>query len=202
MKLTVISDTHMRHEELGALSGDVLIHCGDVLDLFDSQADDLDRVDDWFGTLDFDLILCIGGNHDFALQERKRLRNAVYLEDQSYAYNGVNFYGSPWVPDLPHHAFHADEGTRKEKWALIPEETDVLITHSAPFGTLDQSRHGRKLGCPFLPVHVDRVKPRYHLFGHVHASGGIVRSGSRMDLNASCYANANEPLRAIHKIEI
>jgi len=30
MKIVVVSDTHGRHDELGLLSGDVLIHCGDA----------------------------------------------------------------------------------------------------------------------------------------------------------------------------
>ena len=41
MRLVIISDTHTMHEELGSLSGDVLIHCGDFCDGFHVHEDDL-----------------------------------------------------------------------------------------------------------------------------------------------------------------
>ena len=59
----MISDTHGWHEELGVLSGDVLIHCGDFEDLFTRDAGTLDRADAWLARQDFGLILCTGGNH-------------------------------------------------------------------------------------------------------------------------------------------
>ena len=34
MKLTIISDTHLDHEKLGVMSGEVLIHCGDIFELY------------------------------------------------------------------------------------------------------------------------------------------------------------------------
>jgi predicted phosphodiesterase len=58
MKLTIISDTHMRHQELGTLNGDVLIHCGDFLKSRETE-DDLDDIDKWFGQQDFKIIICI-----------------------------------------------------------------------------------------------------------------------------------------------
>ena len=72
MKLTIISDTHMRHEELGTLSGDVLIHCGRLSQACAETEDDLDDIDRWFERQDFKLIICIGGNHDFALEARSK----------------------------------------------------------------------------------------------------------------------------------
>ena len=105
MKLVIISDTHGRHDELGTLRGDVLIHCGDSGNGFSRHPDDLDRLDAWFGQQEFERILCIGGNHDFDMQARAErggpvLRNAEYLQDQVHEYRSVRFYGSPWTPEL------------------------------------------------------------------------------------------------------
>jgi len=58
MKISVISDTHNEHEKLGRLSGEVLVHCGDLFNLFGHVDDELERIDEWFGQQDFDLILC------------------------------------------------------------------------------------------------------------------------------------------------
>ncbi len=65
MKITIISDTHGHHEKLGSLRGDVLIHCGDMFNMYSPNNDDIERMDDWFGKQDFEQILCVGGNHDF-----------------------------------------------------------------------------------------------------------------------------------------
>ena len=35
MKIVIISDAHERHDAFGSLEGDVLIHCGDMFDLFE-----------------------------------------------------------------------------------------------------------------------------------------------------------------------
>ena len=105
MKLVIVSDTHGRHDELGILRGDVLIHCGDSGNGFSRQSDDVDGLDAWFGRQEFERILCIGGNHDFDMQARAErggpvLRNAEYLQDQVHEYRSVRFYGSPWTPEL------------------------------------------------------------------------------------------------------
>ena len=182
----------MRHEELGILSGDVLIHCGDMFDLFDKNPADLEKMDLWFSRQRFDLVLCIGGNHDTELEDRhdhpdQPFKNAIYLEDQSVSHNGIVFYGTPWVPFLRDHAFYADEQTLKAKWSAVPENTDVLITHTPPAGMLDQSSRGQELGCWHLAERVPQVAPAIHCFGHVHASAGIRESGNTTFVNASCF---------------
>ena len=48
MKFTIISDTHGEHEKLGVMSGEVLIHCGDMFNMFGGNEDDFERIDDWF----------------------------------------------------------------------------------------------------------------------------------------------------------
>ncbi|MCF7962495.1 MAG: metallophosphoesterase [Pirellula sp.] len=66
----MISDTHGKHEELGTLSGDVLIHCGDFCHGFQNDGAHLAAIDRWFLEQNFERIFCVGGNHDFAAQER------------------------------------------------------------------------------------------------------------------------------------
>ena len=83
MKITVISDTHGKHKDLGVMSGDVLIHCGDMFELYASNNDDVEGIDEWFGLQNFDLILCVGGNHDLDLEKKSRhgvnpFKNAVF----------------------------------------------------------------------------------------------------------------------------
>lgn len=190
MKLSVISDTHLNHDKLGIMSGDVLIHCGDMFNMFNQRDDDFDRMDAWFGCQDFDLILCIGGNHDYELQKRveyveQPFKNAILLNDTGYEYQGIKFFGSPWVPQLVGHAFYACDRELMMQWSKIPGDTDVLITHTPPAGVLDVSSHGLQLGCSFLAENVRRVSPRLHCFGHVHESTGVLKKNKTTYINAA-----------------
>lgn len=103
----------------------------------------------------------------------------TYLCDSSYSIENsdgsiVNFFGSPWQPSFCDWAFNADIGPElAEKWKAIPNDVDVLITHGPPRGILDRNSDGFVCGCPDLRNEVlDRVKPRLHVFGHIHESYG------------------------------
>ena len=62
----------------------------------------------------------------------------------------------------------------QEKWDLIPKDTDILITHMPPHGILDVASSGSNWGCKKLLVHSrDVIKPKVHLFGHVHEGFGM-----------------------------
>jgi Icc-related predicted phosphoesterase len=71
-------------------------------------------------------------------------------------------------------AFSVERGAASRKyWDQIPEGTDVLITHGPPFGTLDKDEiGGPHMGCRDLTRAILRVKPRLHVFGHVHGAYG------------------------------
>lgn len=61
-----------------------------------------------------------------------------------------------------------------------------MITHGPPFGILDHEKGSdRKQGCPELRKAVVRVKPRLHVFGHVHAGYGVMPTKSTLFVNAS-----------------
>ena len=57
---------------------------------------------------------------------------------------------------------------------MIPDSTDVLITHGPPIGVLDLSVYDNiSCGCDnLLDAVTNRVKPRLHIFGHIHEGYG------------------------------
>ena len=191
MRLVVIGDTHGKHEELGVLEGDVLIHCGDFCDGFRKDPSDVGNIDAWFAEQRVDLVLCVGGNHDFGAEERVRtgeqvFKHAVWLLDEAYEHRGVKFYGSPWVPQLQGWAFYLPDVELRAKWSMIPDDTDVLITHTPPYGILDQPRSRQiNCGCAHLLERAREVKPRFHVFGHNHASAGVEKHAGTTFVNAS-----------------
>jgi Icc-related predicted phosphoesterase len=190
LRIVLISDTHGKHEELGTLSGDVLIHCGDFCDGFNNDGAHLASIDDWFLRQEFDQIYCVGGNHDFAAQERHAngipvFENAIFLQDQKHVFGGITFYGTPWLPDLSGWAYYLPENKRRGKWSLIPNDVNILITHTPPFGILDSPRAGGNVGCSYLRSRVREIAPKLHCFGHVHASAGRLVEEKTTFVNAS-----------------
>jgi Icc-related predicted phosphoesterase len=203
MRIVVVSDTHAQHEELGIVTADVLIHCGDGCDGFRRDPADVDRLDEWFSRQRVALVLAIGGNHDFEMERRSRaalpvFSHAVYLEDRCHEHQGCRFYGAPWTPELIGWAFFQDGKTMREKWASVPSDIDVLITHTAPYGILDRNRRGVSLGCRDLLNRLPAIRPRLHVFGHNHASAGAARIGPTLHVNASMvnsrYAISHKPI--------
>ncbi len=190
MRITIISDTHRQHRAFGQLSGDVLIHCGDMFSLFDGDENDLDDIDQWFALQEFEAILCIGGNHDLVLEAKVRkrpdpFRHAIYLQDSDFVLDGIRFWGAPWTPELRGHAFFREDAELCSSWASIPPDTQILITHTPPAGVLDRSSRGLDLGCRYLRQAVTRIAPKLHCFGHVHASAGREQIGATTFINAS-----------------
>jgi Icc-related predicted phosphoesterase len=188
--VTVISDTHLMHESLRLSGGDLLIHCGDMFDLSRRKPSELRKLDSWFGKQPFDKIVCTGGNHDHILEQARArnsqpFRNACYLEDEALQYRGLTIYGAPWLPGLPTHAFHKDRVGLANAWSRVPAGIDILVTHSPPKGILDKSSRGVSFGCPDLARELERISPRVHCFGHVHASAGQTKLGETLFINAS-----------------
>ena len=185
MKLVLISDTHSRHHRVQVPPGDVLIHAGDSCRLgkFWEFRDFLK----WFGAQPHKHKLLLAGNHDKCLMfdmdlchaELKKYPEITYLEDTGIEIDGVKFWGSPWTPKFMNFHFMVQRGEQaRRRWDLIPDNTDILITHGPPIGILDTvNPHPDNLrfmgGCNELMNAVYyRVRPKIHMFGHIHGSYG------------------------------
>ncbi len=86
----------------------------------------------------------------------------------------LKIYGSPWQPEFYNWAFNLPIGPKlQEKWQAIPTEVDILITHGPPKGIRDKAPSGYDCGCPLLREEImNRIKPRLHVFGHIHDGYG------------------------------
>ena len=62
---------------------------------------------------------------------------------------------------------------------MIPDDTDILITHGPPYGILDRTSFYHEgedphVGCKeLLDAVTEKLKLRLHLFGHVHPGHGV-----------------------------
>ena len=203
MKFVALSDTHCRHKEIRLPKGDVLLHAGDFT-YKGHKAEALDFLK-WFADQPFKHKIFIAGNHEFyfekaSAEEIKHLLPAgvVYLNDNGININGINIWGSPVTPWFHDWAFNRKRGAAINKhWKLIPPETDVLLTHGPPYGILDSVINDNQIGCRHLLQRVKIIKPKVHVFGHIHESYGSVVEGGTKFINASIvnesFERANKP---------
>ena len=89
--------------------------------------------------------------------------------------------------------FQHTYGISLEKIALIPQQTDILVSHCPPFGILDKSAFGANMGNEELRKQVEIINPRYHLFGHIHEAYGVYKTSRTTFVNGAV-ADANYEL--------
>ena len=125
----------------------------------------------------------------------------TYLEDQAVTVpGGYKIYGSPWQPEFYNWAFNLSRGEDCAKtWEKIPTDTDILLTHGPPIGHGDECTNNMRAGCvDLLATIADRVKPLFHVFGHIHEGYGATTNGTTVFVNASTctlqYEPTNPPL--------
>lgn len=198
MRLVLISDTHNEHDLIDIPDGDVLIHAGDFTER--GTLDEIEIFNDFLGSLPHKHKIVIAGNHDFAFEKspetaKKIMTNSHYLFDSSIVIDGVKFYGSPWQPWFYGWAFNLERGRElAEKWKLIDKNTDVLITHTPPFGIGDQIKTGENVGCEELIKFIEKIRPKVHVFGHIHDGYGLSSNDYTTFVNASTFDGSFVPI--------
>ena len=215
MIITVISDTHGKHNEItqDLPGGDLLLHAGDISSM--GYQHEVQQFCKWFNNVEnYDHKIFIAGNHDWGFQNNvekimeivNSYKTVTYIQDETVSVGDdkkmVNVYGSPWQPEFYNWAFNLQKNGVElaAKWDAIPDNTDILITHGPAFGVLDtvSGKMWDNLGCQLLTDKIKTIKPKIHLCGHIHSGYGYFFDGDTHFLNASvlneAYQYTNEPL--------
>ena len=85
-------------------------------------------------------------------------------------------------------AFQYPRGSQEHLGTLasLPSDIDILISHGPPYGVGDLRANGRHAGDEELRKIVERrIKPKFHIFGHIHESYGAWTNGETTFINAS-----------------
>jgi len=204
-RFVCISDTHGLHRkmqhDIGSLINpnmdNYLIHAGDITNA--GKEYDVSDFISWFQNIKgFDKKIFCCGNHDLSFESKPSWlqhyindenlwqSDVIYLQDNYFKINSPEFsrpikiYGSPWQPTFFNWAFNlprrGDE--LRNKWNMIPDDTDILITHGPPHGILDfvadkRYNESNNVGCEILLERVLELKPLIHVFGHIHGARGV-----------------------------
>lgn len=192
MRIVAVADTHTFQDDLRRIpDGDVFIHAGDLCR--GGRLDELRIVVAWLHALPHKHKIVVAGNHDWCFVREPQaaieiLGDIVYLQDAEITIDGVRFWGSPWQPEFNDWAFNLPRGEAlARKWALIPTNIEVLITHGPPHGIGDDSGEPLRQGCAELLAAVRRVRPLLHLFGHIHQDGGFWEQEGMCFANVTCW---------------
>ena len=210
LKVTLISDTHTKERNVLVNGGDLILHSGDVMNSGYDWEDLYDFLN-WFSELPYKMKVFIPGNHDRFIENNPvdawKMINEFHdkgvrcLIDDFVEFEGLKIYGSPWQPEFYNWAFNLPRNGEElaEKWAAIPANTDILITHGPAWGYNDTTQYRRDthLGCELLRERIDVIRPKIHLSGHIHSGQGYYYDGHTHHFNASVlnerYNYANLP---------
>ena len=181
MIITAISDMHGNLVDIPKC--DVLCICGDIVGLNDQRSMDAskhwfeNRFVNWINKLPCNKVFVIPGNHDFYIEECYTNSNGLndtllfdietktnnklkFLIDVSYMYEGLKFYGTPWINPIKSRSYWAFEPDQyynnllETKFSKIPIDTDILLSHDNPYNNETLSKYS--------------MNARYHFYGHWH----------------------------------
>ena len=196
IRVVCISDTHTNTPSLPA--GDLLIHAGDLTNA--GTVSEIQSQLDWLDAQPFEHVVAIAGNHDSYFDPRSRVpsdrgkaldfKTVKYLQHSRLTLKfpkhddrKLVLYGAPQIPACGGDEMAFQYARGDDAWSgTVPDDVDILVTHTPPKWHLDLPVG---LGCEFLLGELWRVRPRLHVFGHVH--GGRGRESVQWDRAQKAY---------------
>jgi Icc-related predicted phosphoesterase len=215
MRLIHTSDTHGRFNPLLGI-WDYVVHSGDFCPNFNHGINlesyyqqewlesKTEEIKNWIHGKPF--LFCLG-NHDYLSPGtfEKVLRaggvEAYDLTDKTVLFDGMNFYGFPYVPPINgRYAYELGVPEMTERVdALISESEknyiDIVVAHCPIGGCLDLDSHqnmrfGNQVMTTALDYKWDKNKlPQAYLCGHIHSAHGVTIRNGVLVSNAATYQN-------------
>ena len=210
MKLVCISDTHGKHRQLDLPPGDVLIHAGDWTGGQDIAFVETEDFLSWFEDQPHEHKILIAGNHEVTVERQYKFftellesyPSITYLHNSETVINGIKFYGSPYSNEFYNWAFMEHEFKLQDIWDMIPDDTNVLITHGPAYGCNDRvnNHHGADPHVGSQSLHYRKLELgnslKAHISGHIHEAYGITTTGDILNI---CASILNEHYKLVNK---
>ena len=217
IKIIAISDTHNQLDKVELPEGDILVHGGDLT--MGGSLEEFYKLNVHLGKIKrkYKHILLNAGNHDHLAQGNPKLAkslitNAKLLIDEEITVEGLKFYFSPWSNWFHDWSFNFSESDldngeieATKKYAEIPDDVNVLITHGPAFNLLDKVNNysvknkGRMhVGSTALAKRINELKNlKLSVCAHIHESYGRLESDGKTFVNAAIlneyYQVTNKP---------
>lgn len=200
----------MQWDKIVLPQGDVLVFAGDALG--NGSRPQWDKFVLWLKgqAPAYKVVLVTAGNHDRCLEDMDKSTikaafsgtNIHYLEDEEIVIDGVKFYMYPWTPKFMNWSFMTKPDEARRICAKIPEDVDVLVTHGPPRNILDRTDIGDSVGCQELADRLVVVRPRVHIFGHIHEAYGQQENNGIRHFNVSTCDIRYNPMNPVVVIDL
>jgi len=208
MKIDCLSDTHgiVNISKLEFSDADVLIIAGDISDHRMKKS----KIEDILNEIKkcpHKYKILIAGNHDNFLFDKNMDINfkdygITYLENEYLFIDGIKFFGSPYTQKFCGWWFMHTEEELLNMWDdLLEDDIDVLVTHG-PAKVLDKNYNGESCGSLSLQKMIEKYKPKYHIFGHIHEDNGQYFNEITMSYNVSILDGNYEQSNPVTEIDI
>lgn len=162
----------------------------------------------WLERLPARKIIGVAGNHDLIFEHAPELVPTnlpwTYLQDSGTVCEDIKIWGTPWQPWFFDWAFNGSPEQLHRIWAMIPDDTNILVVHGPPFGFGDAvpERIGvRRTGCPHLLERIQAIQPRLAVFGHIHEGRGQWQIGGTTLANVTMVNAAYMPIYPPWEVE-
>lgn len=208
MRIVAISDTHLYHHRLIIPECDILIHAGD----FSMRADLKDTIEfaAWMNSQPAKTKIVVPGNHDiYCYHERHNSQEifgrTIFVTQERINVQGLSIFCHSWTPEIykddPRWVFTASRTSMIFSGLEQASYCDIVVSHGPPKGILD-SCDEPSVGEAYLFNYVSMIKPRVHIFGHIHESYGHVNIFGTDFYNVSICDGMYNPINPITVIDI
>jgi 3',5'-cyclic AMP phosphodiesterase CpdA len=100
----------------------------------------------------------------------------LYLTSPTGPQTCLKVFGSPSSPGQRGWAFqYWDDEEAARLWSQIPEDADIVITHTPARGHCDRATKDERTGCTQLAERLAVVRPKMHVCGHIHEARDVER---------------------------
>lgn len=223
-KIIAISDTHNRLKDIvdKIPSGDIILHAGDATGRGETW--EVERFCKEYGSLPHKHKIFTPGNHDWLFETdpttaRKLCEDngIICLINESITIEGINIHASPESPWFFSWAFNKARNEKeaefrhidliKPYWDMIPDNTNILLTHGPAYGILDELTNidgtpkGQFVGCEELLKRIKEIKPDLHICGHIHSGYGEKHINGTSFYNVSVCDEMYSPINEITVID-
>lgn len=193
LKILALSDTHCLHYQLNnwfklnqelVNQADIIIYAGDSSNDRDELINLQEQLDfiDWYSKLEVSdncIKIYVAGNHNTSeyilSDEIYEEKGITRLYNKSINVKGFNIFGSPYSQEFGYGWVYNYDRKDVSFWNIIPNETDIVITHGQAFNTLDMVYDTQShlptykpVGDKWLLNRINEVKPKLVIGGHIH----------------------------------
>ena len=150
--------------------GDLLLFAGDW------QGRDGDDPEDflkWMDVQDYEYKVYVLGNHDCRTMPDEDFPNIIRLHNSTIEIGSLKIYGTPYTRTFGNWYNMAYELEMANMWRNIPEDVNMMLAHTPPYGILDDIPSVKNLGSAAMANRIKELPNlEYCVFGHIHEGRG------------------------------